>query len=307
MKLDVHLISAENDRLLWGEGYDRSFEDIFDVETEVSTTLTSAIMLEIDQQERARVRARDPNSLDAYGLCLRANDEMLRLDRPGCDNALAYFTRAEERERHYARALSGISRAHGFYWKYRWIEDRDAALARADGFAVEAVDADVNDASANAALGWVALYCRNHQRSLAAYQRAMELNPSDADILAEYADALSHSGENSRAIPLFERAMRLNPQMSDIYGKDLAYTYFKDRQYDAAIRTIRSMRRQQIADLILTASLSLSGQDEAARQAAEQVRRSRPGFSPDAWMTMVPDINTDDTARYLEGLKRAGL
>ena len=86
-------------------------------------------MVEIDHQERARVRARDPNSLDAYELCLRGLDDMLRLDQPGCDNALAFFTRAEEREQRYARALSGISRAHGFYWKYRWTDERDAALA----------------------------------------------------------------------------------------------------------------------------------------------------------------------------------
>ena len=49
----------------------------------------------------------------------------------------------------------------------------------------------MNDAGANAALGWVALYRRDHDRAIAAYKRAIELNPSDADILAEYADARS--------------------------------------------------------------------------------------------------------------------
>ena len=274
----MHLISAENERLYWAETYDRAFEDIFDVETEVSIALTSAIMLEIDHQERARVRARDPASLDAYGLCLRAADEMLRLDRPGCDNALAFFTRAEEQERRYARALSGISRAHGFYWKYRWIEEREAALEQADTFAVEAVDADVNDASANAALGWVALYSRRHDRSLAAYTRAMELNPSDADILAEYADALGHSGDNEAAIPLFLRAMRLNPQMSDIYAKDLAYVYLKARRFDDVIRTVAQMRRPQIADLILAAALAHAGRIDEARAAAAAVPGARPGL-----------------------------
>ena len=307
MRLDVSLIDARTERVLWSEIFDRSFDDIFDVESEVAIALSSSIMVEIDHQERARVRARDPNSLDAYELCLRGLDDMLRLDQPGCDSALALFTRAEQREQGYARALSGISRAHGFYWKYRWINEREAALSRADDFALKAVDADVNDAGASAALGWVALYTRRHERSLAAYTHAMELNPSDADILAEYADSLGHSGANDEAIPLFLRAMRLNPQMSDIYSKDLAYVYIKAGHFDEAIRTIRRMRRPEIADLNLTAALALAGQTESALRSAESVRKTRPGFSPEAWVTMIPDLNADDTALFLDGLKRAGL
>ena len=107
MRLDVSLIDARTERVLWSEIFERSFEDIFEVELEVAIALSSSIMVEIDHQERARVRARDPNSLDAYELCLRGLDDMLRLDRSGCDSALALFTRAEQREHGYARALSG--------------------------------------------------------------------------------------------------------------------------------------------------------------------------------------------------------
>ena len=147
------------------------------------------------------MRARDPSSLDAYGLCLRGIDELLRYEPSACDLALDFFGRAADSEQRYARALSGISRAHGL--KYRWTEERVAALAEAENYAVRAVYADANDPGAHAALGWVALYSRSHERSLAAYSRAMELNPSDADVLAEYADSLRHAGSADEAIPLF--------------------------------------------------------------------------------------------------------
>ncbi len=307
MRLTFDLIDAMSERVLWSQAFNRDFEDIFDVEEEIVTEIASGIMVEIDRQERARVRARDPDSLDAYELCLRGLDEMLRLDRSGCDTALDLFMRAESREHGYARALSGISRAHGFYWKYRWTQRREEALVRADDFALQAVEADTNDAGANAALGWVALYSRLHDRSLAAYTRAMELNPSDADILAEYADALQHSGSPNEAIPLFQRAIRLNPQMSDIYKKDLSGAYLKAGQYDEVIRTVRGMRRWQIADLTLVAGLVLAGQEGPAREVAQSVRRSRPDFSAETWTTMIPDLHHEDTAQFLEALKRAGL
>jgi TolB-like protein len=307
LRVNVDLIETSSERVLWSEQFDRPVDDVFDVVDEIAASLTAGLLVEIEKRERVRVRARDPDSLDAYGLCVRGLDEMSRLDRGGCDNALMLFTRAVERERGYARALSGISRAHGLYWKYRWAERREEALARADEYALLAVDSDVNDAAANAALGWVALYSRSYERSLAAYQRAMELNPSDADILAEYADALGHSGANEEAIPLFQRAIRLNPHMSDLYAKDLAYVYLKSRHFDEVIKTVEQMRRPQIADLSLVAALAHAGRIEEARVAAEGVRRARPGFSPEAWVTMVPDRNPDDTAFYLEGMKRAGL
>ena len=101
------------------------------------------------------MRARDPNSLAAYALWLRGLDDMLSFDRQRCQDALGHFFRAVSVDQTYARALSGISRAHGFRWMYRWAEQREAALAEAEELALQAVDADANDpgASRRARLG----------------------------------------------------------------------------------------------------------------------------------------------------------
>jgi TolB-like protein/DNA-binding SARP family transcriptional activator len=307
MRLRFDLVEAASEIVLWSQNFDRPCDDIFEVESEIATALSGGLMVEIDQLERLRVRARDPDSLGAYELCLRGLDEMLRLDSLGCDSALGFFQRAATQETGYARALSGISRAHGLQWKYRWRADREAALSAAGDFALQAVDADANDPSANAGLGWVALYSRNHDRSLEAYNRALELNPSDADILAEYADSLKHSGAPERAVPLFERAIRLNPYKSDHYLKDLAHTYLVQEDYESAIRTVHRMRRPQISLRVLAASYALTGQEEAARRTAEAIRQASPDFTPESWATMVPDRIPGYTERLVEGLKRAGL
>ena len=278
MRLSFDLIDAETERVLWSQNFDRPFDDVFEVEAEIATALVGGLMIEIDHHERARVRARNPESLDAYELCLRGLDEMLRLDRSGCDSALAFFTRAAEREQDYARALSGISRAHGFYWKYRWTEQREAALARAGDFALRAIDSDVNDASANAALGWVALYSRKHDQSLAAYARAMELNPSDADILAEYADALRHSGSPEPGDP----ALRASDPAQPADVGHLPQGFCIHLLVNRAIRG-RDQDRPHHAPAPdrghpTGRELALSGHDEAARRAAEVVRLAHPGL-----------------------------
>lgn len=307
MRLKLDLIDAESDHVLWSENIASGCDEMFEVEAEIATSVAAGLMVEIDQIERARVRARNPDSLAAYELCIRGLDEMLRVDSGACLNAMRYFNRAVEREGDYARALSGISRAHGFQWKYRWVEDRGRALDEAEAFALRAVDADINDAGANAGLGWVALYRREHDRSNEAYSRAMQLNPSDADIVSEYADFLSHNGAAAESVPLFERAIRLNPYASDIYLRDLAGAHLVLRDYEQAVRTVHRMRRPHLADLIVAASYALMGDQDAAARCARRARAQHPDFDPLAYVSMVPDRYPDDTELYLEGLRRAGI
>ena len=307
MRLKFDLIEAESDRVIWSENVTSGCEEMFEVEADIATAVAAGVMVEIDQVERARVRARNPDSLAAYELCIRGLDEILRMDPASCRSAMEFFNQAAAREKGYARALSGISRAYGFQWKYSWIENRDEALDKAESFALSAIDSDVNDASANAGLGWVALYRRNHDRSLEAYRRAMQLNPSDADILSEYADALKHSGFAADSVPLFERAIRLNPYASDHYLKDLADAHFFLGDYETAVRTIHRMRRPHLSNRILAASYALLGDLAAAQRTAEAIRRAYPGFSVQGWIPSVPDRYPSDTERFVEGLRRAGL
>ncbi len=307
MRVTFDLVDARSEKVLWSRTFDRDCEDVFEVEAEVAGAAAGGMMVEIDHIERNRVRARDPASLAAYELCLRGLDEMLAIDAHHCDQALEFFSRATGLEGAYARALSGISRVHGFQWKYRWSPDGDGMLARAEDFALQAVEADPNDPSASAGLGWVALYAREHDRSLAAYARAMEMNPSDATSLAEYADTLKHSGSPEEAVTLFERAIRLDPYMSDHYLKDLAHTHLVIGDYETSIRTVHRMRRPQMSMRVLAASYALTGQDEAARRTAELVRAAFPDFSAEAWIAIVPDRDPSYSAKFLEGLKRAGL
>ncbi len=307
MRLKFDLIEAESNRVLWSENVTSGCEEMFEVEAEIATAVAAGVMVEIDHIERARIRARAPESLAAYELCIRGLDEILRMDSASCRSAMEYFGQAVKREKGYARALSGMSRAHGFQWKYSWSDNREEALDKAESFALSAIDSDINDASANAGLGWVALYRRDHDRSLEAYRRAMQLNPSDADILAEYADALKHSGFAAESVPLFERAIRLNPYASDHYLKDLADAHFFLAEYETAIRTIHRMRRPHLSNRILAASYALAGDIDAAHRTADAIRRAFPGFSVNGWIPSVPDRYPSDTARFVEGLRRAGL
>ena len=88
------------------------------------------------------------------------------------------------------------------------------------------------DARGHAELGVACLYKRQHDASLAAYERAIDLNPNDADILAEMGDSLTNSDNADRALAVLNRAMRLNPLYPDWYLWKMGEDYFKLQRYE---------------------------------------------------------------------------
>ena len=309
MRLTVELVAAETEKVVWSQDFHRDCHDLFEVEREIAGAVAAAMMVEIDQLERIRVRARDPNGLAPYALWLRGLDDMLSYEQHRCGDALKHFFRAVSLDQNYARAFSGISRVHGLLWMFRWADEREAALAESENFALRAVEADAHDPRASAALGWVALYRRDHDRSIEAYDHAVELNPSDADVLGEFADSMKHNGKPEASIPIFERAIRLNPYAADRYLADLTHAHFVLEDYEGAIRTARRMRRKKNALRTLAASQAMLGLDEDARRTVAELRAVGPCpmLPPEEWVTMVPDRVPAYTARLLEGMKRAGL
>jgi FOG: TPR repeat len=70
---------------------------------------------------------------------------------------------------------------------------------------------------AHGSLGFACLYNSDFGRSLACYQKALELNPHGADLLADMADTLVHVGRTAEAVEKIAQAKELNPLHPDWY------------------------------------------------------------------------------------------
>ncbi len=307
LRLRVRLVDALHDKVIWSEAYDRSFEDIFEVRDDVAECAVAAMAVQIEARERELARAKLPESLGAYALMLRGRQEMDGFNAGSARRALDLAGRATDISPHYARAHSLAARARSLSWKYSWVEDREASLRAAEEAAIAATRMDINDPSGHVELGFLSLYQRQHDRSLNAYERALQLNPSDAVVIAEYGDTLTHSGRHFEGIAHYERALRLNPYGRENRLCDLSCAYFFLEDYDKAVRIGLSMEDPWGVRYILAASYAHLGEIDNARRWATMIRDREPHFDPDAWVTVVPDKNEQARIMYAEGLKMAGL
>ena len=147
---------------------------------------------------------------------------------------------------------------------------------------------------------------KEHDAAIESYRRALSLNPNDADMHSDYADAMVHSGENETAIEHLQRAMRLNPYFPDQYLWHLGGAYYNLKRYEDVIETVNKMNNPTEGQRLLAASYAQIGNTDMARMIADKHRAAHPNFSLKHWAKIQPDRLEDDTQLLVEGLKKAG-
>ena len=307
LRVTARLIEATSGQEIWGERYDHFVDEVFDVMDELTERIAATLARQIQVAERRRAAQSKPENLEAYGLVLRGQEQLLLLERNANAEARRHYERATQLDPRYARAYAAISRSLNYDWRYSWSQDAQQSLDKALEFANKAIEIDDYDARAYAELGFVQLYNKEHNACIAAYERSLELNPNDADILAEMGDALSHTGDNTRAVGNLKRAMRLNPYYPDYYLWYLGGAYYQMHSYEEAIEHIKMMKNPAEGSRILAASYAQLGRPPEAEAEAKKVLKTHPEFSIEHWYDVQPDKNPEDSEHFIEGLRKAGL
>jgi len=307
IRISLQLLDALQNRIIWGEQYNRDIEDFFDLQDEITQIIVSATAAQVEVSERERMRLLPPANLRAYGYVLQGQQHLFRYTKGDVREARGLYNFALESDSRYARAHAAKSRTYNLDWRYGWADKADSALDDALDLAQGAINLDASDARGFGELGFAHLYRKEHDLAINAYERAQKLNPNDADLISDMADALAHSGRSEEAIDLLHKAMRLNPFYPDQYIWHLGGAYFNLKRYEEAIQTIQKMQNPTEGRRLLAASYGHLGRTAEAKSEAAHVLKAHPNFSVDHWAAVQPDKYEEDVEHFLDGLKRAGL
>jgi DNA-binding SARP family transcriptional activator/Flp pilus assembly protein TadD len=242
----------------------------------------------------------------AYRLYLEGKRFVSKTDLQHLRQARKWFKSALARHDRFSSAHAGMARVLGMEWLVRGMKDTEL-LEEADRSAWLARDSDPNSGRAMRELGFVALYRRRFADSLDFFAEAQMLNPNDADILADYADALLHDGQSERALELSAAAMKLNPLPPDYYYWNLGGIHFVQENYAKAIEVLDRVKERPAASRLLAAAHAKNGDLKSAARYASIVLENFPDFRTDDVWQFVPDRNPDDTRQLIDGLRMAGL
>lgn len=306
VRIAVELVDAETESVVWSDRFNIEIEELFDLQEEIAGAVASRLAVQIDLAER-RQESQHPRDMRAYGLVLRARHLALLHTREANAHARRLCEEAIDIAPEYGRAHSTVSRTHNLDWRYAWSPSPDWSLDAAVELARRAIQLDRLDAQGFAELGFASLYKKRHDEALAEYARALALNPNDADIIAEHADALAYAGQPKRSVELVEKAMRLNPYYPDSYLWCLADAHNAMGRAADVVATIQRMQNPAEGRRLLAANLAHLGRLEEARAESAEVLRLHPGFTIGQWRHRPPYRDAAVLERYIEGLRKAGL
>jgi adenylate cyclase len=212
VRVTAQLIEAATSAHLWAERYDRAITDIFVVQDEITERIATTLVSNIERSIIEQTRRRPPESFDAYEMFLHGREQR-NASRPDLTVAAEQqFERSVALDPGFAPAHAEIAYIQYLYvtWR-RHPEQRDAQLAKGFASARRALELEASLPLANRALGMLHLRSREYADAITWMQRAVALNPGEAESYAWLANVLSYVGRSAEALEQLAHATRLDP------------------------------------------------------------------------------------------------
>jgi len=307
VRITAQLIDGRSGGHLWAERYDRDLADIFAVQDDVTEKIVRALEVNLVEGTRGRLARVETDNPEAYDLVLRGREQYRLFTKDGNLKACQLYEKAIELDPNYAAAYAGLAGVR----MHEWFQGSPDALDRAFELALKAKALDPSLPLVYEALGNIYLFKRQYDEAIAAMKRWVEVEPGNADALANLAAILNFSGEPEQVAPMIEKAIRLNPFYPFYYTLYVGQAYLVMQRYEEALEALkRSAIRNPEAmttHLYLAACYGLMGEDASAREALAEVHRIQPGFSMASVQTMFTYKRASDLNRLIDGLRKAGL
>jgi serine/threonine-protein kinase len=300
VRVTPHLIRVADDTDVWSDTYDRRFDEIFALQSDIAGRVIQELNITVLALERTIMEGRPTENLDAYREYLRGYFLAYHA-KPDRTAALASFERAAALDPRFARAHAAVATMAAYVFFY--LEPTDTWEKKATAAVERALALDANLAEAYLARGsllWSQPNGFPHDAALREYRRALALNPNLAEGRVALARTYTHIGLLDEARDQLSQALALDPANTEA-ARRIVLTYMWRHDHARALAELE--RSGSGANALIPGQppawnmvevLSYLGRDEEARRlAADLVPR--------------PWVPTANTAFNIVLLARQGL
>ncbi|MBC7738435.1 MAG: tetratricopeptide repeat protein, partial [Candidatus Saccharibacteria bacterium] len=208
VRVTVHLVRCDNGAEVWGDTFDRSLANLFEVQSEIARHVMVTTVGRIAAEEPWPVAERATASFEVYQLLHRGLQGLDSHTASGMRDAVETLTRAVALAPRDGRAHGLLAMAMIYD---RWYFDLDATVANVIPIADKALTLDPRDSRAHCALGVAYLVGRDHSRAAHHFEAGLAANPNDDLLLVEYGRFLMYVDRPEDGLRRVREAMRLNP------------------------------------------------------------------------------------------------
>jgi TolB-like protein/class 3 adenylate cyclase/tetratricopeptide (TPR) repeat protein len=309
LRVTARLIDVENGIDRWSESFDREIEDVFAIQEEIARSIVLELEPELASVERVFVPTGTHDS-EAYQIYLQGRYFWNKRTREGLTRGIELFEAAVRADTTYALPYTGLADAYQ-QLRSRGYMPTSMALPRQRAATRKALELDPDLSEAHLSLAnlhWIDDW--NWEAAEAEFDRAIELDPRNANARHGYSHYLTAMGRTDESLEQSLRALEISPY-DIVLNSHLGWHYFFAREYEAAIEAGVRTEEMDPADAlnhaIMAAAYEALGRNaEALRHADRAVAASRDamgmGFAGFVYGRLEREADALDIAGDLERL-----
>lgn len=180
--LTSRLVNVENSQIIWAESFDRAWEDIIALQSEVSLLIADIMEAEISDKEKISIEKEPTKSMTAYEHYMKGRVFYNNYEVALNDSAILEFKKAIQLDSNYALAWAGLGDAYS-QMHIRFGRDKvwiDSSLIAA----TKAVHLDTSSAVAYKSLANACYADMQYTRGFELLKKSVDLNPNYAPAVA---------------------------------------------------------------------------------------------------------------------------
>lgn len=211
MRITAQLIQAEEDYHFWSDTFDRSMDDLFAVQDEISLLIADRLREQIGHFEYGNRLVEAPDvPVHVYQTYLKGRFHLMKLNLPETEKAISLFKKVIEEVPNFALPYLDINQGYTFLGTMGLLPAMEAfSLAQPFIQKALAINPDLPQSQLN--LAWISCWQNRDLESAFkhAYQ-ALETRPSD-DIYLTISNLLTIEGKFEVAHNCIDKALELDP------------------------------------------------------------------------------------------------
>jgi TolB-like protein/DNA-binding winged helix-turn-helix (wHTH) protein/rhodanese-related sulfurtransferase len=316
VRINAQLIDAGSGGHVWAERYDSSMSEIFALQDKVTQSIVAALAVNLTADEKIRRERNETDNPEAYEAMLRGKARY-ELDSPeDLAKAATYLEKAIALDPDYARAHAYLAATYYQAWSDYDADAVGLTMGEADAKMREHLEEALKNPTplAHGLASKLLTADLRFDEAAAEAERAVAMDPSDANGYTALARVLTKSNRPAEALEAMEMALRLNPRGNDngVYLWRIGEAQYLMGRYEEAAASMAELAEfgDYWGNFLLGAALGQLGREEEARAAIEKfnARQLKKGRRPytlahlDGW-GFVPAVRE----HYREGLRKAGL
>jgi eukaryotic-like serine/threonine-protein kinase len=278
LTISVELVDVRNNKLIWGEQYERKMSELLATQREIAATITQKLQLKLSGGEKGLTK-KYTDSNEAYQLYLKGRFHWAKRTKDDILKAVEFYRQAIALDPNFALAYARVAECFVNMPAYPYMSPQEA-FPKAKAAAQRALEIDPNLAEAHTFWAfYLVAYERNWAEAERSFKRAIELDPNSSAPHFRYGQIhLSPTGRGDEAIASVKRALEIEPLDINM-GGTLAWVYLAARQNDKALEQAKKTYELEPSHPIARFNLGLAY--NASQMYREAIDLSQKGLQND--------------------------